>query len=112
MRVARMKELGEGYYHVLSRIVDRRMVLDDKEKERFRQLMRRAATFSGINILTYTILDNHFHMLVHVPQPSAVDDAELLQRLSALYGRSFSREFNRQITGLVQTGQSMSGTGL
>ena len=58
MRVPRIKEEGEGFYHLLSRIVDRRRVLDEKEKERFRQLMHRAAVFSGIDVLTYSILDN------------------------------------------------------
>ena len=34
MRVPRIKESGEGFYHSMSRVVDRRMVLDDKEKEK------------------------------------------------------------------------------
>ena len=60
MRTARIKEENGGFYHVLSRVVDRRMVLDDDEKERFRKLMRRTAAFSGVDVLTYAALDNHF----------------------------------------------------
>ena len=40
MRDARIKEEGPGYYHVVSRVVDRRMVFDDPEKERFCRIMR------------------------------------------------------------------------
>ena len=69
MRVPRIKEPVGGYYHVLSRVVDRRMALDDNEKERFRKLMRRTETFSGVRILTHSILDNHWHILIHVPAP-------------------------------------------
>ena len=40
MRTPRIKEDGAGYYHVISRVVDRRMVFDRDEKERFRTTMR------------------------------------------------------------------------
>ncbi len=33
MRVARILGEGEAFYHILSRIVDRRLILDDAEKE-------------------------------------------------------------------------------
>jgi len=32
MRVPRIKESGEGFYHSMPRVVDRHMVFDDKEK--------------------------------------------------------------------------------
>ncbi len=47
MRVARILGEGEAFYHILSRIVDRRLILDDAEKERFRSLMR-AAQWKGL----------------------------------------------------------------
>jgi hypothetical protein len=62
MRVARLKESGKrACYHVMSRVVDRQMVLGLEEKERFRKLLRAVESFSGVNVLTYAILDNHFH---------------------------------------------------
>ncbi len=57
MRVARILGEGESFYHIVSRIVDRRLILDDSEKERFRKLMRAVETFSGCQILTWTCLD-------------------------------------------------------
>ena len=36
MRQARVKAEGTGYYHVVSRIVDRAFKMDDVEKEIFR----------------------------------------------------------------------------
>ena len=86
MRVARLKESGKlACYHVMSRVVDRQMVLGSQEKEKFRKLMRKVESFSGVRVLTYAILDNHFHLLLEVPEPEALSDAQLLKRLHALY---------------------------
>jgi len=63
MRRARIVEEGGGYYHVMSRIVDRRMVIDDGEKGTSRRVMRGMEGFSGVEIVPYAILDNHFHIL-------------------------------------------------
>ena len=86
MRVARLKESGQrACYHVISRVVDRQMVLGPQEKEKFCKLMRAVSGFSGVNVLTYAILDNHFHLLLEVPKPEPVTDKELLHRLQFLY---------------------------
>jgi REP element-mobilizing transposase RayT len=88
MRVARLKETGRrACYHVMSRVVDRQMVLGDEEKEKFRKLMRAAEGFCGVHVLTYAILDNHFHILLEVPEPEAVSDEELSRRLRYLYDK-------------------------
>ena len=43
------------------------MVFGDTEKEAFRLLMWKMARFSGIQVLTYAVMGNHFHLLVSVP---------------------------------------------
>jgi hypothetical protein len=85
MRTARIKESGDAYYHIMSRIIDRRYLLNTQEKERFRRLMRATEAFSGVQILTHAILDNHFHILLHVPERGAVSDREFVRRLGCLY---------------------------
>ena len=89
MRHARVKAEGTGCYHVVSRIVDRTFRLDDGEKEIFRRVMRKAEAFSGVRVLTYAILSNHFHLLVEVPERGEVGEAELLRRMTALYGEEY-----------------------
>ena len=106
MRVPRIKEEGEGFYHLMSRVVDRRRVLDDKEKERFRQLMHGAAVFSGVDVLTYSILDNHFHILTHVPERQPVDDQEFVRRLTALYGQKKADRLGCELAALRAQGQN------
>jgi len=97
MRKARIKaEDGIGCYHVTSRIVDRSFKMDEREREIFRFILRKAAAFSGINVLTYTILSNHFHVLLDVPVQPDLDEAELLRRITALYGAAEANQFKER----------------
>jgi len=87
MRKSRIKaDGGVGCYHVTSRIVDRSFKMNDDEREIFRHILRKAAVFSGVKVLTYAILSNHFHLLLDVPVQPLLDDAELIRRIHAFYG--------------------------
>ncbi len=46
--------------HLMSRVIERRMVLDDVAKQKFRELVARQSAFSQIEIVTFCILSNHF----------------------------------------------------
>jgi REP element-mobilizing transposase RayT len=73
-------------YHCISRVVDRRFVLGDTERERFRMFMRMYEKFSGCRVLAYCVMSNHFHILLEVPPFPAdgISDADLLERLRAI----------------------------
>ena len=106
MRVARLKESGKrACYHVMSRVVDRQMVLGGEEKERFRKLMRAVEGFSGVKVLTYAVLDNHFHLLLEVPEPEAVSDEELIRRLGFLYDADQISRIADWIKGYREAGE-------
>jgi putative transposase len=68
------------------------MLMNTDEKERFRKLMRAVEAFSGCQVITHAMLDNHWHCLLHVPVARPVCDAELLVRLKHLYSRIEVRE--------------------
>ena len=45
-----------------------------------------AADFSGVDVLTYVVMDNHFHLCVRVPRREGeVPESEVLRRVSVLY---------------------------
>ena len=60
-------------------------------------MMRRVADFSGVEVLTYTILDNHFHLLIQVPERVDISDAELLRRMRLIYREGVVAEFEREL---------------
>ena len=61
--------------------------------------MRQVERFSGCTILTYAIMDNHFHILLAENELEELDDREFISRCRALYhgssGRAIEREFER-----------------
>ena len=93
----RVLGVGASYYHVMSRITERRFYLGAREKEHFRGMMRRVADFSGVEVLTYTVLDNHFHLLIQVPERVDISDAELLRRMRLIYREGVVAEFEREL---------------
>ena len=72
-------------YHLMSRLVHRAFFLDDDEKSRAVELLRRVEEFCGVMVLVYAIMSNHFHIFIYVPEPSALEDDEILRRINALY---------------------------
>ncbi len=78
--------LKPAIFHVISRVVDRRFVLKDVEREKFRMFMRMQENFSGCRVLSYCIMSNHFHILLEVPAlpDEGISDELLLKRLGAI----------------------------
>jgi REP element-mobilizing transposase RayT len=77
----------DGLYHVVSRVVDRRMIFGEEEKAKFRELLVSYAGFSGITVAAWCLMDNHFHLLLHVParereNPGKLSEKEILRRVA------------------------------
>ena len=108
----------DAYYHVTSRIVNRERWLSDPAfKDEIERWMYDLADFSGVELLAWAIMDNHFHIYLHVPDvpeeyllpPSAGDrpladapsvgdrprftlpDDEVVRRLAFLYDERRAR---------------------
>jgi len=75
-----------AFYHCVSKVRGQEMLITDDEKSRLRELMRRIAGFSGVEVKSFCLMDSHFHMVVKVPKWRDVGDAELIARMRILYG--------------------------
>jgi hypothetical protein len=94
MREARIKvdpKIGEAVYHCISRSVAKQSLFDPVAREVFRRQLWLAAEFCGLQLITYTILSNHFHVTVRVPRKTPVSDQELLRRHQLLNARPGKR---------------------
>ena len=88
MKNRRIKVINQtAVYHCMSRVVGGQALLDDRAKEVLRKQLWQVADFCGVQILTYCILSNHFHVLVRVPEKQNLSDKELLRRARKLYRR-------------------------
>ena len=86
MRMRRMKVRdGEAVYHCMTRVVAGAHLFGVREKEVLRKMIWQVADFCGVQVLTYCVMSNHFHVLLRVPFSSEVSDVELLRRYQVLY---------------------------
>ena len=90
MRLCRLKARPDqsGVYHCISRVVGGQILLDDLCKEKLAQLLLKLSAFCGIELITYCMMGNHFHLLIRVPIRKDPSDSELLRRLENFYGRT------------------------
>ena len=105
-RIARIKAEGEAFYHVVSRIANKAFLLNDAEKKRvFVNMMHRAADFSGVDVITYVVMDNHFHLCVKIPEREGeVPESEILRRVGVLYGKDRRDALERRLAGCREEG--------
>ncbi len=87
MRPQRLKVNGPATYHVMSKAHESRYFFGEREKNYMYNLMMRLTEFTGCEIRTYAFLDNHFHVLLHVPQQIDISDDEVKRRARILYGK-------------------------
>lgn len=85
MRRGRIKEAG-AVYHCVSRTVGGQFLLDELAKQRLVDLLFPLAQFCGVEIITFCMMSNHFHLLMRIPAPSYIPDSVLLLRAEHFYG--------------------------
>jgi putative transposase len=95
-------------YHTMSRVAGGELLFGDIEKEAFRKLMRRLERFSGVEVLTYAVMGNHFHLLLRVPQRERFlrkfekgtqleREERLLEHLRLLYSRAYLTQLKAEL---------------
>jgi len=113
-------------YHVVSRVVDRRFVLGDEQREHFKMLMRMYENFSGCRVLSYCVMSNHFHILLEVPPMAGVSaggegaekeeclglrDEVFFKRLDGLYSAAFVQGVREELAN-ERAGEAEARRGL
>jgi len=98
-RLRAPESVAHPVYHCVSRIVDRRFIFGPDEKEFFLENVRCYERLCGVRLLTYCVMDNHFHLLVEVPRRPAVlpGEAELIQLLRESLGTAAAEKLAHQL---------------
>ena len=113
----RRRILGKGplesyCYHVMSRTCGGEIFWDDVEKEALRRVIWRMAEFTGVKVVTYCVMGNHFHLLAEVPHRETwlqrfegpQGEARLLEHLRILYSRTYVGLLRDEIADLRKRG--------
>ncbi len=102
MRQGRIKIEGErAVYHCMTKIVGGAFLLEDREKEVLRKQLWKVAGFCGVEILTYCLMDNHFHVLLRTPNESEIkdlSDSDLLKRAACIYQQDKVESISEMLT--------------
>jgi len=111
MRQRRIKGEGTCFYHCVSRAVDGRFLFHTQgtasvEAEHFVQLMRRLEKACCLQVLTYALMSNHFHILCKVPERRTLSDSELLDCIEAGHGPERRKLVAELLAGYQQNGSS------
>ncbi len=83
-------EKSSALYHCISRVVDQDFKFGPKEKDVFVRMMRDYEAFCDVQVLSYCVMSNHFHVLVEVPPKKkgasvAMTDEAFLAKIKAIY---------------------------
>lgn len=92
MRRARVKSKS-GYYHLVIRGVNKQNIFyEDADRQYFKTLMKRIGRKYKIVFHSYTIMDNHVHLLI---EDSVNNLSKFMQVLCSVYARYFNRKYDR-----------------
>jgi REP element-mobilizing transposase RayT len=86
-------EYPGAVYHITSRGNERRVIfLDDEDREQFLRLLADAVTRFGWILTAFTLMTNHFHLVVETPTPTL---SRGMQWLNGTYAAWFNRKRER-----------------
>ena len=86
MRYPRIKPESNTFYHAYNRAAGTKYdrPYGDAEKEQFLRIMKRLDSFYVVDVLAFTCMSNHFHLLLHAPE-EAPSHEETCRRYKAYY---------------------------
>ncbi len=107
-RTARIKQESEcvANYHLMSRTNNKVFLFNDAHmRDLLAEALRRAAAFSGVELLAFAIMFNHFHAVVRVDRTGGpVPEEELIRRVGILKGDNAAQDLQGHWTNLRKAG--------
>jgi len=79
-------------YHVMSRTALDGFVLGEGEKDELLRIIKRLSAVYFTEVLGFSIMGNHFHLVVKVRPEDEYTDVEVRKRFKLYYGKGSKRE--------------------
>ena len=106
-RIFPFQDSGAGVWHAFSRIINRAYLLDDEAKNFMLKTIRAYKDLLGVEVLTFCLMDNHFHLLLRVPHRPEGQDVPLeviLARMERAVGEHAMKLVRRDMAFWEKTG--------
>lgn len=109
---------GSFCYHVMTRTCGAERILGAEDLEGLRIIIRKMALFSGVKVMTYCLLSNHWHLLVKVPsvkkflrqfedregEKIGSGESRLMGHLATLYSKAYINQLKLELADMRQRG--------
>lgn len=92
-RISR-QNLKSLYFHVMVQGINKEYIFSTEEmKEKYKKLLKENIQKSNVKLLSYCIMSNHAHMLMHVENVQEM--SKLMQKINTSFARFYNRKNNR-----------------
>lgn len=82
-----------GYHHIINRGVEKRKVfLDEKDFKQFEAFLCYYAKFYNITIHSYSLMDNHYHLLIEIENDNL---SNFMRQINMNYAIYFNKKYKR-----------------
>lgn len=87
-------EFDGAWYHVMNRGLEKRIIFrDDFDRQVFLDLLGNISDTFGVQIHAYSLMPNHYHLLMHTPKTGQLSRA--MRHLNGLYTQKFNKKWHR-----------------
>ena len=88
----RIKAPGHAIaYHAITRVNGTEFRLNDHMKRKFLKTLKKLRTLFYVHYCGFTILENHYHLLVNLEDPEDIDPHEAIQRWNDYHDKEYKR---------------------
>ena len=79
-----------GYYHIVNRGVDKRIVYkNDEDFKHFLELLCSASLIYEVKVHSYVLMSNHYHLLIETSQENL---SKYMKHINAYYAMYFNKK--------------------
>jgi putative transposase len=87
-RMARIFVKGEELvYHIISRTALEGYVIEEADKDYFVELLKHLSQVYFVEVMGFSIMGNHFHLVVRMKSGEGISDEEIRQRFDYYYNK-------------------------
>jgi len=76
----------ETLHHLTSRMAHRVFFLKEDQRNDFMSMLLRVAVFTGVRLIGWCVMENHFHIFAHLPTTPILTDEEVIARFQEFRG--------------------------
>ena len=85
-----------GIHHIANRWVERKNIFKyDDNKNKFLEILCKARKLYKVDIHTYCLMDNHYHLLIEL---SLENLSEFMRQVNSSYAIYFSKKYKRVVS--------------